>query len=76
MTSRSVTSPDSDLQLFGDSKLFVSSHHPLLPQRHRPGEKPLNPHRRRDRLAGYGIDYAERYRNLPYIAALKPSVYE
>lgn len=25
---------------------------------------------------GYGLDYAERYRNLPYIGALKPSVYE
>lgn len=23
-------------------------------------------------LVGYGLDYAERYRNLPYIAALKP----
>mmetsp|Transcript_25089 Transcript_25089/g.63640 ORF Transcript_25089/g.63640 Transcript_25089/m.63640 type:complete len:186 (+) Transcript_25089:88-645(+) len=27
-------------------------------------------------VVGYGIDYAEHYRNLPYIAALKPSVYE
>lgn len=27
-------------------------------------------------IVGYGIDYAERYRNLPYIATLKPSVYE
>eukprot|EP00440_Ansanella_granifera_P049634 gb/GFBE01053786.1/.p1 GENE.gb/GFBE01053786.1/~~gb/GFBE01053786.1/.p1 ORF type:complete len:187 (+),score=44.59 gb/GFBE01053786.1/:1-561(+) len=27
-------------------------------------------------VVGYGIDYAERYRNLPYVAALKPSVYE
>ena len=24
---------------------------------------------------GYGLDYAERYRNLPYIGILKPSVY-
>ena len=23
-------------------------------------------------LVGYGLDYAERYRNLPYVAALKP----
>jgi len=27
-------------------------------------------------IVGYGIDYAERYRNLPYIATLKPEVYE
>lgn len=27
-------------------------------------------------LIGYGIDYAENYRNLPYVAALKRSVYE
>lgn len=27
-------------------------------------------------VVGYGIDYAERYRNLPYVAALKPCVYE
>ncbi len=27
-------------------------------------------------IVGYGIDYAEKYRNLPYIATLKPSVYE
>lgn len=26
-------------------------------------------------VVGYGIDYAERYRNLPYVAALKPEVY-
>ena len=24
---------------------------------------------------GYGLDYAERYRNLPYIGILKPEVY-
>ena len=24
---------------------------------------------------GYGLDYAEKYRNLPYIGVLKPSVY-
>ena len=27
-------------------------------------------------IVGYGIDYAERYRNLPYIGILKRSVYE
>lgn len=27
-------------------------------------------------VVGYGLDYAERYRNLPYIGILKPSVYE
>ena len=27
-------------------------------------------------IVGYGLDYAERYRNLPYIAALKPEIYE
>ena len=27
-------------------------------------------------LVGYGLDYAERYRNLPYIGVLKPEVYE
>jgi hypoxanthine phosphoribosyltransferase len=26
-------------------------------------------------VIGYGLDYAERYRDLPYIATLKPSVY-
>jgi len=26
-------------------------------------------------IVGYGIDYAEKYRNLPYIATLKPEVY-
>lgn len=27
-------------------------------------------------LVGYGLDYAERYRNLPFIGILKPEVYE
>ena len=27
-------------------------------------------------VVGYGLDFAEKYRNLPYIGALKPSVYE
>ncbi|HEY7046037.1 MAG TPA: hypoxanthine phosphoribosyltransferase [Jatrophihabitantaceae bacterium] len=26
-------------------------------------------------VVGYGLDYAERYRNLPYIGRLKPAVY-
>jgi hypoxanthine phosphoribosyltransferase len=27
-------------------------------------------------VVGYGLDYTQRYRNLPYIGILKPSVYE
>ena len=27
-------------------------------------------------VVGYGLDYAEKYRNLPFIGILKPSVYE
>lgn len=27
-------------------------------------------------VIGYGLDYAEKYRNLPYVGVLKPSVYE
>ena len=27
-------------------------------------------------IVGYGLDYAERYRNLPFIGILKPEVYE
>ncbi|PZS27896.1 MAG: hypoxanthine phosphoribosyltransferase [Pseudonocardiales bacterium] len=27
-------------------------------------------------VVGYGLDYAERYRDLPYVGILKPSVYE
>ena len=26
-------------------------------------------------VVGYGLDYDERYRNLPYIGVLKPEVY-
>ena len=26
-------------------------------------------------VVGYGLDYAEKYRNIPYIGILKPSVY-
>ena len=29
-----------------------------------------------DELVGYCLDYDEKYRNLPYIGVLKPSVYE
>ena len=27
-------------------------------------------------VVGYGLDYAEKYRNLPYVGILKPCVYE
>ncbi|WP_143317560.1 hypoxanthine phosphoribosyltransferase [Clostridium sp. HBUAS56017] len=27
-------------------------------------------------LVGYGIDYAEKYRNLPFVGTLKPEIYE
>lgn len=27
-------------------------------------------------LVGYGLDYAERYRNLPFIGILKPEIYQ
>ena len=27
-------------------------------------------------IVGYGLDYAEKYRNLPYIAVLSPEVYD
>ncbi len=27
-------------------------------------------------VVGYGLDYSERYRNLPYVGILKPAVYE
>ena len=27
-------------------------------------------------VVGYGLDYAEKYRNLPYVGILKPAVYE
>ncbi len=27
-------------------------------------------------VVGYGLDYAERYRNMPYIGVLKPEIYE
>jgi hypoxanthine phosphoribosyltransferase len=26
-------------------------------------------------VVGYGLDYAERYRNLPYVGVLKPEIY-
>jgi hypoxanthine phosphoribosyltransferase len=26
-------------------------------------------------IVGYGLDYSERYRNLPYVAVLKPEIY-
>ena len=27
-------------------------------------------------IVGYGLDYAEKYRNLPFVGILEPSVYE
>ncbi|MBS1251779.1 MAG: Hypoxanthine-guanine phosphoribosyltransferase [Anaerolineales bacterium] len=27
-------------------------------------------------IVGYGLDYAERYRNLPYVGILKPEIYQ
>ncbi|HHU64145.1 MAG TPA: hypoxanthine phosphoribosyltransferase [Clostridiales bacterium] len=27
-------------------------------------------------VVGYGLDYAEKYRNLPYVSILKPEIYE
>ncbi|WP_396163413.1 phosphoribosyltransferase, partial [Carnobacterium sp.] len=27
-------------------------------------------------VVGYGLDYDERYRNLPYIGILKPEIYQ
>ena len=26
-------------------------------------------------VVGYGLDYAERYRDLPYVGVLRPSIY-
>jgi len=30
----------------------------------------------RDFVVGYGLDYEEKYRNLPFVATLKRSVYD
>ncbi|MEG1778059.1 MAG: phosphoribosyltransferase family protein, partial [Angelakisella sp.] len=27
-------------------------------------------------VVGYGLDYAEKYRNLPYVGVLKPEIYQ
>lgn len=43
----------------------------------RPAIKPryVGVHVPNEFIVGYGLDYAERYRNLPYVGILKPEVY-
>ena len=38
-------------------------------------EKPIQPNYVGFTVVGYGLDYADRYRNLPYVGVLKPEVY-
>lgn len=51
-----------------------------LLDKEKPRPKVLDPHYSGFRIpnrfvVGYGLDYAQRYRNLPYIGVLKPEVY-
>lgn len=52
-----------------------------LLDKHRTREKHVQPHYTGfsvpdEFVVGYGLDYAQRYRNLPYIGVLKPEVYQ
>ena len=44
----------------------------ISPEDVKPSGVPVGP----ARWGGYGLDYAQKYRNLPYIGVLKPEVYE
>lgn len=45
---------------------------------HKPAVTPryVGAHVPNEFIVGYGLDYAEQYRNLPYIGVLKPAIYE
>lgn len=50
----------------------------LLLKNEKPAVKPryVGFHCPNEFVVGYGLDYAERYRNLPYVGVLKPSIYQ